>query len=206
MNLFANSKNFLSLTLEDGKTYSQHFAKMINVFDETHPVQAKYKSWLKFLINTDKIQFLKRLEDFPQVLAKYNGFDNATKIKFLEDFAEADAAVLKALDEEADLFNVWKEVYKSSKIDVLKAAKTLKSKGLIFNTVFEVINNPGCIGHLDADVEKLLLADGWTEVFGVTTLTSSFQKINWTKQPNRFSFLLWIRLEPQWRRARSNTK
>ena len=133
---------------------------MINVCDETHPVQAKYKSWLKFLLTTNKTLFLDELKKYPQLFAKYNSFDEATKGKFFEDFLEADAAVLKSLDGEVDLISVWSEVkyLKDAKKDIafLQALKKIKNSNLSKHLKGEINAQNQAVGcHLQSAVDNV---------------------------------------------------
>ena len=79
-------------------------------------------------------------------------------------------------------FDAYK-AYRSSKTDVLDAIKNIQSQGKLFGK-FDLVNNPGCIGHLDADIEKVLLDDGWEIIIGVTTPThTSFKKFTGESSP-----------------------
>jgi hypothetical protein len=59
------------------------------------------------ILEPAQLNFFTQLGAYKKLLKAIDGLSDALKIKFLEDFAEADAAVLKALDDEANLVTSW---------------------------------------------------------------------------------------------------
>lgn len=69
--------------------------------------------------------------DYQNLSGSFGNLSKANKIKFLDDFAGAPASKFAALDNEVDLLDVWKNIHRSTNIDVLQAAKRLKNKSYV---------------------------------------------------------------------------
>jgi len=110
--------------------------------------------------------------------------DIPTLTKLTDDLA-ANSNLETYLDDIAG-FNAYK-AYPSSKTDVLDAVKSVQSSGKLFNGKFDFWDNPGCIGHLDSDVDKVLLDKGWAiDPPNTSSDITTYKKLTGVVEPNGF--------------------
>jgi hypothetical protein len=76
--------------------------------------------------------FFGKIKSYKKLLTAIDGLSDELKVKFIEDFVDVDAVVLKALDEDASLIKTWSGITSTtipkSNIKFLEWAKKLKDR------------------------------------------------------------------------------
>lgn len=96
------------------KATSVELAHVENALHQTKKLESygvsisRVNNAIRKINNVNKGEFLNKLKNYPELLAKYNVLENtATKQKFIDDFITADDTLLKALQKD-EAFNLWK--------------------------------------------------------------------------------------------------